>query len=267
MAADRRQPILSPAQARLTARSALTGAGCRTQPLMNGAFFSRLAAASNAASGAPHVLRRHLQSGGPIWCVCAKRLQFLTQSPAGIHHRVTRSKLGSPSRGCRSRYEEERVSDFQMLLKEQLPRLIRYATALTRDADEALDLAEDTVLEALANDNPPSSDAELHAWLLTILHDQRANPFRLPDPLAPPSRPETGTASLGLSDLDCALGKLPEAQRAVILLAGLEGMSAEQMAAILRISVRAVNSRLARARENLCGILGVQHRELLPQAA
>ena len=47
-----------------------------------------------------------------------------------------------PLRQYYSRYEESALSDFQMLVKDQLPRLIRYAAALTRDADEALDLAE-----------------------------------------------------------------------------------------------------------------------------
>jgi RNA polymerase sigma-70 factor, ECF subfamily len=153
------------------------------------------------------------------------------------------------------------VSDFRALLKEQLPRLIRYATALTRDADEALDLAEDTVLEALATENAPSSETELRVWLLTILHDNRANPFRRLDPLALPAPPET----LGLSELDRALGKLPEQQRAVILLAGLEGMSDNQSAAILRISTQTISSELARARADLCGLLGI--RERLFQAA
>jgi RNA polymerase sigma-70 factor, ECF subfamily len=150
------------------------------------------------------------------------------------------------------------VSDFKALLKEQLPGLIRYATALTRDADEALDLAEDTILGALDHDEPPSSEPELHLWLLTILHDHRANPFRQSDPLAPPAR----TGTLGLSDLDRALGELPEQQRAVILLVGLEGMSDAQSAAILRISVHTMRSELAHARADLCGLLGVRKRLL-----
>jgi DNA-directed RNA polymerase specialized sigma24 family protein len=153
------------------------------------------------------------------------------------------------------------VSDFQALLKEQLPGLIRYATALTRDADEALDLAEDTVLEALAANAPPLSEVELRVWLLTILHDNRANPFRYSDLLVP----VTSARTQGVSALDRALGALPEQQRAVILLAGLEGMSDKQSATVLRISARTVRSELAHARANLRGILGV--RERLPQAA
>jgi RNA polymerase sigma-70 factor, ECF subfamily len=145
------------------------------------------------------------------------------------------------------------MAEFEALLKEQLPRLIRYATALTRDVDEALDLAEDTVLEALAADNPPTSETELRVWLLTVLHDNRANPFRQTDPLVPRARP----ARLGLSDLDRAIGELPEQQRAVMLLIGLEGMSDEQSAAILRISTRTMKSELIHAKANLCGLLGI----------
>jgi RNA polymerase sigma-70 factor (ECF subfamily) len=153
------------------------------------------------------------------------------------------------------------VANFKALLKEQLPSLIRYATALTRDADEALDLAEDTVLEALDHDDPPLSEQELRVWLLTILHDHRANPFRQADPLAPLTRPNT----LGLTDLDRALGELPEQQRAVVLLIGLEGMSNGHCAAILRISTKTARSALAHAKINLCSMLGV--RENLPRAA
>jgi RNA polymerase sigma-70 factor, ECF subfamily len=153
------------------------------------------------------------------------------------------------------------LSDFQMLVRDQLPRLIRYAAALTRDADEALDLAEDTVLEALASYEQPS-DTDLRVWLLTILHDHRRNPFRRANPLGDLSRPENDAAPLSLSELDRALGKLPEEQRAAILLVGLEGMSDAETATVLRIPIGAVRVRLARARENLCRTLGVTQNSL-----
>jgi RNA polymerase sigma-70 factor (ECF subfamily) len=153
------------------------------------------------------------------------------------------------------------LSDFQMLVKHQLPRLIRYAAALTRDADEALDLAEDTVLEALASYEQPS-DTDLRVWLLTILHDHWRNPFRRANPLADLSRPENDAAPLSLSGLDRALGKLPEEQRAAVLLVGLEGMSDAETATVLRVPIGAVRVRLARARENLCRTLGVAQNSL-----
>jgi RNA polymerase sigma-70 factor, ECF subfamily len=144
------------------------------------------------------------------------------------------------------------LSDFQMLVKDQLPRLIRYAAALTRDADEALDLVEDTVLEALASQHEKPSDTDLRIWLLTIFHDHRSNPFRQANSLANLCRPENNAAALSLSELDRALGKLPEEQRAAVLLVGLEGMSDAEAATVLRIPIEAVRVQLARARENLC---------------
>jgi RNA polymerase sigma-70 factor (ECF subfamily) len=149
-----------------------------------------------------------------------------------------------------------------MLVKDQLPRLIRYAAALTRDADEALDLAEDTVLEALAFEHEKPSDTDMRVWLLTMLHDHRRNPFRQANPLADPSRPGNEPALLSLSELDRALGKLPEEQRTAILLVGLEGMSDAETATVLRIPTGAVRVRLARARENLSRTLAVTQNSL-----
>ena len=154
------------------------------------------------------------------------------------------------------------MSDFQMLVKDQLPRLIRHAAALTRDADEALDLAEDTVLEALACQHEKPSDTDLRIWLLTILHDHRSNPFRQANPMADLSRPGDDAAPLSLSELDRALGKLPQEQRAAVLLVGLEGMSDAETATVLRIPIGAVRVRLARARENLCRTLGTARNSL-----
>jgi RNA polymerase sigma-70 factor, ECF subfamily len=161
-----------------------------------------------------------------------------------------------------SQYEESLLSDFRMLVKDQLPRLIRYAVALTRDADEALDLAEDTVLEALASEHEQPSDTDLRVWLLTILHDHRRNPFRRDNPVADLSGPENNAAPLRLSELDRALGELPEEQRALILLVGLEGISEAETATVMRIPIGVVRVRRARARENLCLTLGVTQASL-----
>src|SRR5205823_5804453 len=122
------------------------------------------------------------------------------------------------------------MSDLKRL-KAELPRLIRYSTALTGDADQALDLAEDTILEALANDQGVPSGSRFRVWLLTLLHQHRRNPFRQIDPLAASTHPEIdGTAMRSLSALQQAIGRLPEEQRAALLLVGLEGLSYSETA-------------------------------------
>jgi RNA polymerase sigma-70 factor, ECF subfamily len=156
------------------------------------------------------------------------------------------------------------VSDFHLLLEEEIPKLLRYATALTRDADEAADLVEETVREALAEQRRCCGN--LRVWLLTILHDLRGNPFRYSfdnaeTPAADPKSPLT------LSQLDRALGQLPVEQRAVILLIGLEGLSYSETAAVLRITVGATRSRLSRGRAALHHAMGVEPAPRVARAA
>jgi RNA polymerase sigma-70 factor (ECF subfamily) len=56
---------------------------------------------------------------------------------------------------------------------------------------------------------------------------------------------------LQLCDLERAIRLLPEGQRQVILLVGLEGMRYEEVAALLDIPLGTVRSRLSRGREML----------------
>jgi RNA polymerase sigma-70 factor (ECF subfamily) len=157
------------------------------------------------------------------------------------------------------------VSDFHLLLEEQLPKLMRYATALTRDDDEAGELIEDTVREALARQREWCGNADIRVWLLTLLHDLRGNPFRQLTLSRPAARDPA--AELTLSALDHALGRLPEEQRALILLIGLEDLSYANTADILRISVPTLRSRLARARADLHRLMGVEEAPHLSHVA
>src|SRR5207245_453766 len=62
---------------------------------------------------------------------------------------------------------------------------------------------------------------------------------------------------LELRDLERAITKLPEEQRSVILLVGLEGMSYEEVAEVLDVPVGTVRSRLSRGREALRRLMGI----------
>lgn len=155
------------------------------------------------------------------------------------------------------------MSDFHLLLEEQIPQLLRYASALTRDAETAVELVEDTIREALAEER--RCHGELRIWLLTILHDLRGNPFRGSlETAAPVAGPQ---AQLTLSQLDRALGQLPEEQRAVILLVGLEGLSYSEAATALRITVGTMRSRLLRGRAALRRAMGVEEAARIAHAA
>ena len=153
------------------------------------------------------------------------------------------------------------MTDFGHLLENEIPRLRRYARALARDAARADDLVQSCLARALAKSHLWQAGTDLRAWLFTILHNQHVNDVRravregitVPvDDVAPIlTAPATQTSSLRLRDLDRALGRLPEEQRQVLLLVGLEGMRYEEVAAVLNVPVGTVRSRLSRGRDML----------------
>ncbi len=67
-------------------------------------------------------------------------------------------------------------------------------------------------------------------------------------------RPE-GETRLEIGDLARALQRLPNEQREVVLLVGLEQMSYEEAAQILGVPIGTVMSRLSRGREHLRTIM------------
>jgi RNA polymerase sigma-70 factor (ECF subfamily) len=156
------------------------------------------------------------------------------------------------------------VTSFGKLVEEQLPRLRRYALALLRDPDKADDLVQDTVLRALEKKHLYQPDTNLRAWLFTLLHNQHVNRVRqlvrqgptanIDDIQAP--APATQMRRLELNDLDRAVARLPQDQRTVLLLIGLEGMKYDEVAEVLGVPVGTVRSRLSRARADLRVMLG-----------
>jgi RNA polymerase sigma-70 factor, ECF subfamily len=158
------------------------------------------------------------------------------------------------------------VADTHRDIEAEIPRLRRYARALTRDAITADDLVQDCLTRALGKLHLWQEGTDLRAWLFTILHNQYVNHIRRAvregaavglsesEPLL--SRAPQQGKRLELRDLERALAKLPEEQRSVILLVGLEGMRYEEVAAVLDVPVGTIRSRLSRGREALRRLTG-----------
>jgi RNA polymerase sigma-70 factor (ECF subfamily) len=148
--------------------------------------------------------------------------------------------------------------DFAHLLEREIPRLRRYAHALTRDPFRADDLVQNCLERALIKQHLWQEGTNLRAWLFTILHNQHVNSVRraIREGLSVPVESASPTltvepnpdASLQLRDLERAIATLPLEQRQVILLIGLEHMSYEEVAKILCIPIGTVRSRLSRGR-------------------
>jgi len=123
------------------------------------------------------------------------------------------------------------MGDFGKLLEEQIPRLRRYARALTRNAPVADDLIQHCLMRAVAKRHLWQPGTDLRAWLFTILHNQHVNYVRRSskegvsvevDQVAPFLPVEANAMpSLELRDLRAALAKLPIEQREAIVLVGL----------------------------------------------
>jgi len=158
------------------------------------------------------------------------------------------------------------MNDFARLLEEQIPRLRRYARALTRDVTRADDLVQSCLVRAVAKQHLWEPGTDLRAWLFTILHNQHVNDVRRSvregttvelEEAPQLTVPSNVITALELRDLETAIGKLPPEQRQAILLVGLEGMAYEEAAAVLQVPVGTVRSRLSRGRDQLRRLMGV----------
>ena len=153
------------------------------------------------------------------------------------------------------------MNDFARLLEAEIPRLRRYARALTRDVARADDLVQSCLTRAVAKQHLWQPGTDLRAWLFTILHNQHVNDVRRSvregvsvavEEMAPVLTIQANALDvLQLRDLEAAIAKLPQEQRQVILLVGLEGMRYEEVALILGVPVGTVRSRLSRGRDQL----------------
>jgi len=152
-------------------------------------------------------------------------------------------------------------TDLDRLVVAQIPHLRRYARALVGDRDRADDLVQDCLERAWSRLGLWRRDGNMRAWLFTIMHNLNANAVRNAkrrpghDPIdeatfhaaTPPSQIDR----LELNALSDAIRALPEEQRAVVLLVGLEQLSYEEVATVLDLPIGTVMSRLHRGRERL----------------
>jgi len=159
------------------------------------------------------------------------------------------------------------MADICKKIEEEIPRLRRYARALTRDINAADDLVQDCLARALSKVHLWQKGTDLRAWLFTILHNQYVNHVRravregavvgLSDSEPLLTSAPNQSKRLELRDLERAIARLPEEQRSVLLLVGLEGMRYEEVAQVLDVPVGTIRSRLSRGREMLRQLMGM----------
>jgi RNA polymerase sigma-70 factor (ECF subfamily) len=148
------------------------------------------------------------------------------------------------------------VSEFRQGIQAAITALRRYARALTRDAETADDLVQDTLVRALRSEHL-FHGGDIRSWLYTILTNLNRNrlrslarkpAFSLLDENDTPdaSGPESGARDIGR-----ALASLVDDQRVALLLVVLEGLSYREVAEVQGVPIGTVMSRLARARAQI----------------
>lgn len=157
--------------------------------------------------------------------------------------------------------ESANMSELEWSIAREIPRLRRFARALTRDVHAADDLVQDTLERALRKRHLWTRRGALRSWLMRILYTRFVNDRR---------RGERAPAGVPFHELDADLArsggqedrvtlattidlinKLPTEQRDVLLLVALEDVSYDEAAYVLKVPVGTVRSRLSRGREAL----------------
>ncbi len=152
------------------------------------------------------------------------------------------------------------------LVEPHIPSLRRYAMVLLRyDEDRSDDLVQDCLVRAMSKWHLWRRPGNLRAWLFTILHNiyvnevqkaaTRPNVIELQEYLPGISVPPEQGDGLALREVAQSMQRLPDEQKQILLLVGLEGFSYEEAAQITDVPEGTVKSRLSRARRKLRDML------------
>jgi RNA polymerase sigma-70 factor (ECF subfamily) len=172
----------------------------------------------------------------------------------------------------------------ETLLGRHEPQVYRFGMKMCRDPEDAKDVLQDTLFAMARGVRDFRGASSISTWLYTIarsfcIKKRRRSQFA-PDeerPLdteadqlaAPGAEPDEALAGKQVERaLERAIAALDPAYREVLVLRDVEGLTAPEVAEVLGLNVRAVKSRLHRARlavrESVAPLLGVQ---VLPPAS
>ena len=171
---------------------------------------------------------------------------------------VARLKAGDPSA-------------FEAIYEAYRPRLFGFLVRLSRRRDVAEDLLEETWLRLVQRASTLTDEARLAPWLFTVARNlyyswrrsRGADPSRTSelDPAWPaPERGNSPFAAAAQSELErrleAALARLSLADRELLLLVGVEGLTPSEVAAVCGVPPVTVRARLHRARARLAEEMG-----------
>jgi RNA polymerase sigma-70 factor (ECF subfamily) len=166
--------------------------------------------------------------------------------------------LSGAEGGVREAGAEERLR--RRFETEALPHLRSlYGTAyrMTRNAHDAEDLVQETLLRAFRAFDGYAPGTNIRAWLYTILHRVSTDAFRkktrspktvdLPEH-GPARPPEQEALFQGGEEIERALSALPEAFRTAVVLRDVQDFTYDEIARIVDVPIGTVMSRIHRGR-------------------
>ena len=148
-----------------------------------------------------------------------------------------------------------------------LPRLRRFAYALSGDAAQADDLAQDACVRALTHSDQWQPGTKFESWMFRITQNLWIDKRRSAkskgvhqdlDSVAEPSGVDGRDVTEGrltLAAVMQGMEVLSDDQRALMVLVCIEGASYKEAAVTLSVPIGTVMSRLARARQTLAAQL------------
>ncbi len=147
------------------------------------------------------------------------------------------------------------------LVNRTMPIIFRVAYRMLGDRAEAEDITQETFLRAWKALPDWQPRAKFSTWACTVALNlcrdrlRKKKPLlmeRLPESVDGAPRPEQELATVqALAGIEAAIGALPERQKHAISLCALEGMGNIEAAQVMDVSIRALESLLARARRTL----------------
>jgi RNA polymerase sigma factor (sigma-70 family) len=159
-------------------------------------------------------------------------------------------------------------SSFEEELAALLPRLRRFAHALSRDAADADDLTQATVERALNAQAQWQAGTRLDSWSYRIMRNLWIDTARSRNRRAAHEAPEDEGRAVGedpraamdaavdLKRIMDAMARLPDEQREVVALILVEGFGYREVSEMLELPIGTVSSRLVRGRTALLAMIG-----------
>jgi RNA polymerase sigma-70 factor, ECF subfamily len=189
----------------------------------------------------------------------------LTRDAPAFRHMTDAGLLEAATAGSHAAFAE--------IVSRHFQPVYRLVWRMTGGAADSEDVAQEAFVKLWRNPSQLREGAALKGWLMRVASNAVIDGSRkprsaaledAPEPPDPQARPDAPLDREQAARLvDARIAALPERQRLALSLVYFEGMSNIEAAAVMEVSVDALESLLARARRSLKESLSGEWRELI----